>query len=149
MAAVRLDRPLVPRMITQGKGAVIHISSILRRMPLHESTLAYAAAKVALAAYSKGLSNEVSPKGVHVLTVAFGFTETAAATRMIERLAKADGTDAATARQGLMTSLGGFPIGRPNRPEEVAELIAFLVSNRAATITGNEYTIDGGTVPTI
>jgi len=45
--------------------------------------------------------------------------------------------------------LGGIPIGRPNRPEEVAELIAFLVSASAATIHGVEYIIDGGTVPTI
>ncbi len=53
------------------------------------------------------------------------------------------------ARQGLIDSLGGIPIGRPGRPEEVAELIAFLVSDRAATIHGSEYVIDGGTVPAI
>jgi NAD(P)-dependent dehydrogenase (short-subunit alcohol dehydrogenase family) len=48
-----------------------------------------------------------------------------------------------------MRSLGGIPIGRPNRPEEVADLIAILASNRAATLTGAEYVIDGGTVPTV
>jgi NAD(P)-dependent dehydrogenase (short-subunit alcohol dehydrogenase family) len=149
MAAVRLDRLLVPSMIAQGAGVVIHVSSIQRRMPLHESTLAYAAAKAALATYSKGLSKEVSPKGVRVVSVAPGFTETAAATRMIERLAQADGTDTDAARQGLIKALGGIPIGRPNRPEEVADLIAFLASDRAATITGSEYVIDGGTTPTI
>lgn len=47
-----------------------------------------------------------------------------------------------------MASLGDIPLGRPSKPEEVASLIAFLASERAASITGSEYVIDGGTVPT-
>jgi NAD(P)-dependent dehydrogenase (short-subunit alcohol dehydrogenase family) len=47
-----------------------------------------------------------------------------------------------------MNSLGGIPIGRPAKPKEVSDLVAFLVSPRAASITGTEYAIDGGTVPT-
>jgi NAD(P)-dependent dehydrogenase (short-subunit alcohol dehydrogenase family) len=117
-------------------------------LPLYESTLAYAAAKAALNTYSKALSNEVGPKGVRVVRVSPGFTETDAATRMIERLAKSGEVDRETARDGLMTSLGGIPIGRPNRPEEVADLIAFLASDRASSLHGAEYVIDGGTVPT-
>ena len=149
LAAVRLDRGLLPAMLKNGFGVIIHISSIPRRMPLFEATLAYAAAKAALTNYSKGLSNEVSPKGVRVNTVAPGFIETTAAQALIERLARASGIDEDAARQGLMDSLGGIPIGRPGRPEEVAELVAFLVSDRAASITGSEYVIDGGTIPTV
>lgn len=148
-AAVRLDRALLPAMLAQGAGVIIHVSSIQRRLPLFESTLAYAAAKAALSNYSKGLSKEFSPRGVRINTVAPGFIETTAATHLIERLAAAGGVSDNAALESLMASLGGIPLGRPGRPEEVAELIAFLASPRAASITGSEYVIDGGTIPTV
>ncbi len=148
MAAVRLDRALVPAMIARGEGVVIHVTSIQHELPLPESTTAYAAAKAALSTYSKALSKEVTPKGVRVVRVSPGWVETTAAVALAERLAEEAGTDYDGGKQIIMDSLGGIPLGRPTRPAEVADLIAFLVSPRAGAISGTEYVIDGGTVPT-
>jgi NAD(P)-dependent dehydrogenase (short-subunit alcohol dehydrogenase family) len=149
LAAVRLDRALLPAMVAQGSGVIIHITSIQRQLPLPEATLAYAAAKAALSTYSKGLSKEVGPKGVRVLRVSPGWVETDAATGLVEEIARRNGTDYEGARKIVMQSLGGIPLGRPAKPREVADLVAFLASPRAAAISGAEYVIDGGTVPTV
>jgi NAD(P)-dependent dehydrogenase (short-subunit alcohol dehydrogenase family) len=149
LPAVRLDRALLPTMLDQGSGVIIHVTSIQSVMPLPEATIAYAAAKAALANYSKSLSKEVSPKGVRVVRVSPGWVETEAAVGLVNELAANKGTDYEGARKALMDSLGGIPIGRPALPSEVADLVAFLASTRAASITGTEYIIDGGTVPTV
>jgi NAD(P)-dependent dehydrogenase (short-subunit alcohol dehydrogenase family) len=148
LAAVRLDRALVPSMIAQGSGVIIHITSIQRQLPLPEATIAYAAAKAALSNYSKALSKEVSPKGVRVARVSPGWVETDGAVGLVDEIARQHGVTHEAARKMVMDSLGGIPIGRPAKPREVADLVAFLASPRAASITGTEYVIDGGTVPT-
>ena len=149
LAAVRMDRAFIPGMIQRKSGVVIHVNSIQHRLPLYDSTLAYAAAKGALITYSKGLANEVGPKGIRVNTISPGFIETSGARGMILQLAQSNGITEGAARQQIMNMIGGIPIGRPGRPEEVAELVAFLASDRAASIHGADYIIDGGTMPTV
>ncbi len=146
MPAIRLDRILVPGMVEQGHGVVVHVTSIQHVLPLPEATTAYAAAKAALSTYSKSLSKEVSPDGVRVVRVSPGWIETEASVGLAERLGGDGGVE--EGKRIIMNSLGGIPIGRPSTPAEVADLIAFLASDRAGSITGAEFVIDGGTLPT-
>jgi NAD(P)-dependent dehydrogenase (short-subunit alcohol dehydrogenase family) len=149
LSAVRLDRALLPAMLARGSGVVLHVTSIQRVLPLPESTTAYAAAKGALSTYSKSLSKEVTPKGVRVLRVSPGWIETEASVAFAERMGAEAGTDYEGGKRMVMDWLGGIPVGRPATPKEVADLITFLVSPRAASVAGSEHVIDGGTVPTV
>ncbi len=149
LAPVRLDKAFLPQMLQSKSGVIIHIASIQGKLPLHDSTLPYAAAKAGLINYSKGLSKEVSPKGVRVLTVSPGWIMTTASKRMMERISESADISIEAATQSVMDALGGIPYGRPAQPEEVAELVGFLVSPRAGYLTGTEYVIDGGTIPTV
>ncbi|EMY69906.1 SDR family oxidoreductase [Leptospira vanthielii] len=147
--AVRLNRLLVPEMLKQGRGSIVHVSSIQRILPLYESTIPYAAAKAALTNYSKSLSKEISPKGIRVNVVSPGWIGTDASNVWLEEIANTNKITVEEAKQSVMDALGGIPIGRPAKQEEVAELIAFLSSAKAGSINGAEYVIDGGTVPTV
>lgn len=137
LAPARLDRRLLPGMIKKGEGVIIHIASIQGKLPLYDSTLPYAAAKAGLINYSKSLSNEVSPKGVRVLTVSPGWIKTSAAIRMMVRLD----------RQSAGSSLHGkhsarryseqacCPPGRFDQCRQVFNLPFYSIGQCVATIS--------------
>jgi NAD(P)-dependent dehydrogenase (short-subunit alcohol dehydrogenase family) len=140
MSAVRLDRLLLPSMVARSSGVILHTSSVQWRRPTAASP-AYAAAKAALTNYSKELATEFGPHGIRVNTIVPGYIETSGAAARIESI------DAA--RQALIDDLGGIPLGRPGRPEEVANLVCFLASPLASYLTGVQVYADGGNLPVI
>ena len=147
LSAVRLDRVVLPSMIAAGGGAVVHVGSNAARLP-RSAALAYAAAKAALATYSKGLANEVGPRNVRVNLVSPGVIETSAFTARIRVLAGQAGIDLATAREQFVAGFD-IPLRRPGSPDDVAALVTFLVSPSAGYLTGSNHVIDGGLLPTV
>ena len=149
LAAVRMDKALLPKMLEQKSGVIIHISTTSSMQPLWEANLPYGVAKAALNAYSKALSNEVASKGVRVLTVSPGPVKTGAMESFLKDYSKTLGITAEQMTQNLMNRIGGVPMGRMAEPAEIADLIGFLVSPRAAYLTGSNYIIDGGSFPVV
>jgi NAD(P)-dependent dehydrogenase (short-subunit alcohol dehydrogenase family) len=148
MSAVRLDRLLLPSMVARSSGVILHTSSVQWRRPTAASP-AYAAAKAALTNYSKELATEFGPHGIRVNTIVPGYIETSGAAARIESIAQARGLTPDAARQALIDDLGGIPLGRPGRPEEVANLVCFLASPLASYLTGVQVYADGGNLPVI
>lgn len=150
LGAVRIDRALIPALRKSTRGAaIVHLGSIQTRMPLHASTLAYAAAKAALRTYSKGLASELAPHGVRVNMVSPGGIDNEGADALAERLRRATGSQVDAGRQSIIDALGGIPLGRFATPAEIAEAIGFLVSGAASSIVGTELIVDGGTIKTV
>ncbi len=149
ISAIRLDRTLIPKMIEQESGVIVHISSVAGKQALWNLNLAYAVSKAALNSYSKALATELAGKGVRVLTVAPGATKTAPMVRFINDYATSAGITAEEGMKQLLAQTGGIPMGRMAEPEEVAQLVHFLVSPSAAYLTGAIYAIDGGSLPVV
>jgi NAD(P)-dependent dehydrogenase (short-subunit alcohol dehydrogenase family) len=149
LVPIILDKAVAPQMLERGEGVVIHISSLNGIYPLPSSNFPYGVAKAALNSYSKTLAKELTPKGVRVITVSPGMVATEAMNSFLDGIARESGTTRDGATQMIMDGLGGVPMGRIARPEEIANLVGFLVSPAASYISGVNYLIDGGTIPTI
>jgi NAD(P)-dependent dehydrogenase (short-subunit alcohol dehydrogenase family) len=134
---------IVTGMMEQRSGAIVHISSLEWKRP-HPSSPAYGPAKAALTSYSKVLAGELGPMGIRVNTVTPGYIATPAAETRIRQTMDGAGMSRDEAETALLATIGGVPLGRPGTAAEVAQLVAFLVSDAAAYISGSEYVIDGG-----
>jgi NAD(P)-dependent dehydrogenase (short-subunit alcohol dehydrogenase family) len=142
LSAVRLDQELVPGMVERGSGVVVHVSSIASHLP-QPGQAAYAAAKAALNSYSRSLAAEVGPSGVRVVCVLPGFIATPGAIAHHQKIADSQGVSLEEAQRGLAARLN-VPMNRPGTPDDAAELVAFLVSERARWLTGSQFRVDGG-----
>jgi NAD(P)-dependent dehydrogenase (short-subunit alcohol dehydrogenase family) len=149
--ALRATRAALGRMLEQGRGAVVNNASVNAFFQPDAATIDYGAAKAALVNLSKSLAQEFGPAGVRVNCVSPGPVSTdlwLGDQGVAETVAKATGVDAATAREAVVAGIGGFATGRFSTPEEVADLILLLSSERASNVTGANYVIDGGLIKT-
>jgi NAD(P)-dependent dehydrogenase (short-subunit alcohol dehydrogenase family) len=149
LSTVRATRAALPSLIER-RGAIVNISSTIARMPAGVP-ITYGAAKAALTALSKSLAEEFGPRGVRVNTISPGLVRTSVyedPNGPVSTMAGAAGMSLAEFVQQIVTAQN-VTTGRMTEPEEVAALIAFLLSDVAGNITGADYVIDGGAIKTV
>ena len=147
MAAVRTTRAVLPVMTAAGKGAIVNISSVNAFLP-DPAVMDYSAAKAALANFSKSLSKEVGQRGVRVNTISPGPVATDLWLGDHGVAATVSRATGATPQDVQSQAARQMVTGRFSRPEEVADLVLILASDRTANVTGADITIDGGLIPT-
>jgi len=148
LSVVRMNKSLLPLMIKQKSGVIINVSTNAAKHPIWEMTMSYSSAKAALNAYSKALATELGSKGIRVNVVSPGVVKTQLMLDFIENIAKSSDITFDDAFKSMMDKVG-VPMGRMAEPREVANLVAFLASSEAEYISGINYSVDGGALPTV
>lgn len=148
MAAVRTTRAAIPELLKRDSAAIVVVGSVNAFLP-DPALPDYCATKAALTNLAKGLSKELGPKGIRVNSVSPGpvttplwFADGGVATTFA-------GVSGMTPEEVANSAVAGTPLGRFSTPQEVADLVVFLASDRAANITGSDMTIDGGMITTV
>jgi NAD(P)-dependent dehydrogenase (short-subunit alcohol dehydrogenase family) len=148
MAAVRTTRAVLPGMLEAERGSIVTVSSVNASLP-DPGVIDYSAAKAALSSFCKSLSKEVGPHGIRVNTVDPGPVTTGlwlGSGGVAETVARATGGDAGAIAEQQAAAAA---TGRFTHPEEVADLVVLLASERTANVTGTGFTIDGGLITTL
>ncbi|WP_457100909.1 oxidoreductase [Microbacterium sp. P5_E9] len=146
MAAVRTTRAAIPLLLERGGGNVVTIGSVNAFLP-DPGVIDYAATKAAVWNLSKSLSKEFGPRGIRFNTISPGPVSTPlwlGENGVAATVAKSMGVTPEEARRRIIEGGGGFSTGRFTEPEEVADLVLLLASDRAGNVTGADFLIDGG-----
>ncbi len=142
MSAVRATRAVLPHMRAQRWGRIVNVSSYSVKQPIADIVLSNSL-RLGVAGWAKTLASEVARDNVLINTVGPGWTRTDRVTQMLAQRASATGTTTAQAEDAIVR---GVPLGRLGEPEEIADVVAFLASERASFVTGTFLAVDGGVV---
>jgi 3-oxoacyl-[acyl-carrier protein] reductase len=142
MATIRFTRAVLPHMRAQQWGRVINVTSYSVKQPIEQLMLSNSV-RLGVIGWAKTLANELAAEGVLINSVCPGWTFTERVVGLLDARAKASGRDPAEVRNDIVAAI---PMGRMGKPEEFADAVAFLASERASYITGVALAVDGGTV---
>jgi NAD(P)-dependent dehydrogenase (short-subunit alcohol dehydrogenase family) len=148
LAAVRITRAALPHLLDHGRGTIVTVNSVNATLP-DPLVIDYSAAKAALANFSKSLSKEVGPQGVRVNTVSPGPVSTGLWLGDEGVAATIAGVTGAAPGEIAKQAAAASVTGRFTRPEEVADLVLMLASDRTGNVTGTDFAIDGGLITTL
>lgn len=142
MSSVRLTREVLPFMRQQKWGRIINITSVSVKQPIDNLILSNSL-RLGVVGWAKTVSSQVASEGILINNVCPGWTRTNRVDELLRARAKAEGSTLEEIENRITSEI---PIGRMGQPEEFANLVVFLASERASYITGTSIQVDGGTI---